>query len=43
MAIDYVRELEPDKFSASSNRKRSHVSMVDRHSIDLVGGSNLSS
>jgi hypothetical protein len=37
MAIDYVRELEPDKFSARSNRKRSHVSMVDRHSIDLVG------
>ncbi len=32
-AIDYVRELEPDKFSASSNRKRSHVSMVDRHTV----------
>lgn len=35
MAIDYARELEPGKISASSNRKRSHVSLVDRHSIDF--------
>ena len=35
MAIDYARELEPDKFLRVV--WKSHVSMVDRHSIDLVG------